>query len=227
MLFKLFKNTIIILLLQFSLVNIALAAESNIWSFVGRVAPDHWSKLDKKFETCNDGGPTATTMISKENIVKNAEPVIFDYKAYPVSNPKTVPYKKITIGKQDYKLVEFHVRLPSEHSINGEISKAAIHFIHQNENDQIAIVAVMLKIGKSNEIIKNLVATYNKSDAEKFAIEDGNLMSLVPTNTDYYYHSGNVTTPPCTKDGVSWYVMQNPVELSKEEMASLTATIEK
>lgn len=224
---KLLKNTIAILLLQSSLTNAALATESNIWSFVGRVAPDHWSKLDKKFESCNDGGPSETVVVTDKNLLTNPKPLTFYYKAYPVSNSKNAPSKHITIGKENYKLVEFHIRLPSEHSINGNISKAALHFVHQNENNKIVIVAVMLKVGKSNEVIKNLIATYNKNDAEKFAVEDGNLMSLVPTNTNYYYHTGNVTTPPCTKGGVSWYVMQNPVELSKEELALLSATIEK
>lgn len=228
---KVIINTIAILLLQSSLANVALANESSIWSFVGRVTPNHWSKLDQKFETCHDQGADKTISITDANLPIDPKDLSIDYNAYPVSNSPTAPSKHITIGDDYYKLAEFHIHLPAEHSINGVIPKAAIHFIHENINqdaiNKIAIVAVMLKTGKSNEVIKNLIATYNKRDAEKFAIEDGNLMSLVPNNTEYYFDTGKLTTPPCTKEGVSWYIMKDPVEISKEEFASLTATIEK
>lgn len=228
---KIIKNSIAILLLQSSLANVALATESNIWSFVGRVEPDHWSKLDKKFEACNDGGPKETIVITDANLPKDPKPLTFDYNAYPASSSKAAPSKHITIGEEEYKLVEFHIRLPAEHSINGNVSKAAIHFVHENTNqdaiNKIAIVGVMLKTGNSNEVIRNLIATYNKSDAEKFAVEDGNLMSLVPSNTEYYFDTASLTTPPCTKEGVSWYIMKTPIEISKEEFASLSSTIEK
>jgi carbonic anhydrase len=43
--------------------------------------------------------------------------------------------------------------------------------------------------------------------------------NLVPASTGYYTYEGSVTAPPCT-EGVTWYVMKTPVEMSADEIAA-------
>jgi carbonic anhydrase len=204
--------------------NISFAAESSIWSFVGRVSPDHWSKLDKKFESCGEAEAKGITEVTENDLDINATPIIFDYNIYKY-DPKTIEASKhMNIGGRIYKLIEFHIHLPSEHSINGNIAKAAIHFIHQDKDNNIAVVAVMIKEGKSNPTIKNLIATVYKDDKEKFAVEDGDLSSLLPVNKEYYHQIGSMSTPPCT-DKVNWYIMKDAIEATSEEITNLNKTI--
>jgi carbonic anhydrase len=204
--------------------NIAFAAESSIWSFVGRVTPDHWSKLDKKFESCGEAEAKGITEVTINDLDIKAPPIIFDYNIYKY-DPKTIKASKhMNIGGRIYKLVEFHIHLPSQHSIIGNIANAAIHFIHQDKDNNIAVVAVMIKVGKSNTTIKNLITTVDQDDKERFAVEDGDLSSLLPLNKLYYHQIGAMSTPPCT-DQVNWYIMKDPIEASTEEIIGLNKTI--
>ena len=43
--------------------------------------------------------------------------------------------------------------------------------------------------------------------------------TLLPDGTLTYRYSGSLTTPPCT-EGVSWFVMTTPVEISTEQMTA-------
>jgi carbonic anhydrase len=41
---------------------------------------------------------------------------------------------------------------------------------------------------------------------------------LVPAQTGYYTYEGSVTAPPCT-EGVTWFVMKTPTEISADQIA--------
>lgn len=40
---------------------------------------------------------------------------------------------------------------------------------------------------------------------------------MIPTNKTYYHYIGSLTTPPLSEN-VEWYVMKNPVEVSKAQI---------
>jgi|TARA_B110000503_G_C6865840_1_gene296658 carbonic anhydrase len=82
-----------------------------------------------------------------------------------------------------------------------------IHLVHQDSDNNIAIVAVMIKEGQYNSAIEKLLASTTKSDAEKFAVEDGDLTELLPVSKEYYFQKADMITPPC-KGKVSWYIMK-------------------
>ena len=213
-------------ILLFANISFAVApttGESSIWSFVGRDTPDKWESLDERFRNCK-ADQKATVIITDKDLAINAAPIIFDYKAYAYPPVSLEQSKKMSVGDKLYKLVEFHVRLPSEHSINGNISKAVVHFVHQDSNKEIVVVAVMIKEGKSNPVIKNLIETVNDGPKARFAIEDGDLTALLPTDKQYYYDEATVTTCPCTGK-VSWYIMKDSIEATAEEIIGLQKTI--
>jgi len=47
------------------------------------------------------------------------------------------------------------------------------------------------------------------------------LRQLLPANRGYYTFTGSLTTPPCSED-VTWFVLKQPVEISKPEEARFT-----
>ena len=44
------------------------------------------------------------------------------------------------------------------------------------------------------------------------------LNALLPDNRAYYSFAGSLTTPPCS-EGVSWFVLKTPVQVSAEQIA--------
>ena len=44
-----------------------------------------------------------------------------------------------------------------------------------------------------------------------------NANSLLPQDQDYFTYAGSLTTPPCT-EGVTWFVLKTPVEISAEQI---------
>jgi carbonic anhydrase len=43
--------------------------------------------------------------------------------------------------------------------------------------------------------------------------------SMLPVNQNYYMFAGSLTTPPCS-EGVTWYVLQSPVQVSAAQVAA-------
>jgi len=48
---------------------------------------------------------------------------------------------------------------------------------------------------------------------------------IIPQNAGYYTYSGSLTTPPCT-EGVRWLVLNEPVELSAEQIVAFSKIFE-
>ncbi len=232
MLVKLFKNKTIshIFLALAFCANTALAEESIHWSYVGRSGPDHWSELDKKFELCKEGVLQSPINLDKVHLVSDKEPLIFHYESYEARlkdfslKINTELSKHLEIEKKHYKLTQFHFHLPSEHSINNKTSDAELHFVHQDKDNNIVVVGVLIKEGKPNEFIKKIIESANQDNKAKYALEDGDLMTLIPENKTYFHYMGSLTTPPCT-EGVNWYVLKTPIEASKEEIEQLKQTM--
>ena len=46
--------------------------------------------------------------------------------------------------------------------------------------------------------------------------------SFLPADQTTFRYAGSLTTPPCT-EGVSWFIMIRPVEMSAEQIAAFQA----
>jgi len=44
------------------------------------------------------------------------------------------------------------------------------------------------------------------------------LAKFLPRDLSYYTYMGSLTTPPCT-EGVTWFVLKSPVDISAEQAA--------
>jgi len=51
-----------------------------------------------------------------------------------------------------------------------------------------------------------------------------NPQDLLPRGTRYYHYSGSLTTPPCS-EGVAWFVMKTPIEVSATQVEQCTAAM--
>ena len=48
--------------------------------------------------------------------------------------------------------------------------------------------------------------------------------ALLPDNRTYYRYDGSLTTPPCS-EGVKWFVLETPVELSAAQIAAFRSVL--
>ncbi len=142
---------------------------------------------------------------------------------------------RLVIGKDVYPLVQFHFHTPSEHLIiKGQYSAGhqydgELHFVHQREDGKLAVLGIFLDgshgSAVENPILKKIIEhtpeehdTYNTSGA-------GLLLDpsrLIPTdNEQVFTYAGSLTTPPCS-EGVSWYVMSEPLKISPSQIRELS-----
>ena len=155
--------------------------------------------------------------------------IVFDYKPSPlriVDNGHTIqvnfaPGSFITVQGKRYELVQFHFHKPSEEKINGKSADMVAHLVHKDADGKIAVVAVLLKTGKTNNLVEALWKSL-PSEKEKEAAVEGvqvNAADLLPDKkAAYYTFTGSLTTPPCSED-VTWFVLKTPSSISNTEVA--------
>ena len=200
------------------------------WSYSGPTGPSHWSVLEKDFDTCGVGTAQSPIDIRDENVQRSDLPSIeFGYKPSKlviVDNGHTIqvnyaPGSFITIGEKRYELVQFHFHKPSEEAVNGKRYDMVVHLVHRDSAGHLGVVAVLLAAGgRDNALIKTLWDHVPKTKEAEATVDAVTIdaTDLLPANRAYFTFVGSLTTPPCS-EGVTWFVLQNPTVVSKDEVA--------
>ena len=201
------------------------------WSYEGTSGPEHWGDLDPEYAACKSGKQQSP--IDIRNAQKAKLPAVrFEYRSGPlkiINNGYTAVRVNYTpgngnfliVGDQRYELTQFHFHHPSEEYIHGEPYDMVIHLMHQGSDGKVAAVAVLLKAGSANATIQQLWKYMPKTEGqeEQIAGVEVDPTGLLPRDTSYYTYMGSVTAPPCT-EGVTWFVLKTPVDISAEEIGA-------
>ncbi|EUJ43451.1 carbonic anhydrase [Listeria riparia] len=121
------------------------------------------------------------------------------------------------INGRNFELNQFHFHAESEHTMNGKHYPIEAHFVNESQDSRLAVIAVFFKEGKANPAFETILSNIKKGEKTTVS-EPINVAALLPTNKTYYHYLGSLTTPPLSEN-VEWYVMANPVEVSKEQIA--------
>jgi carbonic anhydrase len=203
------------------------------WTYEGEEGPEHWGELDPSYATCRQGKSQSPIDIANATSQDLAN-VAFHYQPSAVrilNNGHTVQVNYdagsyIEIEGQRYDVVQFHYHAPSEHAIHGQLFAAELHIVHRNANGQLAVVGILLDQGAENAAYQPVLDNLpGEESPEKNAGVKVNVMDLLPAVQTTYRYSGSLTTPPCT-EGVSWFVMTTPVELSAAQIAAFEKVFE-
>lgn len=141
---------------------------------------------------------------------------------------------KLIIGKDVYPLVQFHFHTPSEHLVikgqypAGHQYSGELHFVHQREDGKLAVLGIFLDGShgstSENPILKNIIEnTPEEHDAYNTGGSGIPLdpAKLIPAeNESVFTYAGSLTTPPCS-EGVSWYVMSEPLRVAQSQIRQL------
>jgi len=199
------------------------------WSYKGEHGPQNWGQLNPEYALCKNG--TMQSPVDIANVTIEVMPSIqFAYQTSNISirnngNLIQVIFEhvnSINIDGTVYHLKELLFHGPSEHTLNGQYLSMEIHLLHEDDAGNYAVVAVFIQPGMINEamnpIIENLPE--NEEDFLQPVESRMNPEGLLPDDRSYYYVDGSLTTPPCT-EGVKWYILKKPIELSVLQIAQL------
>lgn len=205
------------------------AGDHGHWSYEGHQGAPHWAELKEEFKTCGIGKSQAPIDIKTKAVKKaNLKPIGFAYAAGAaevVNNGHTIQINvpaggSVSLDGVDYKLLQFHFHTPSEEKVDGKAYPLVAHFVHQNAEGKLAVVAVLFKEGKENAGLKAVFDNLPAKEGDVRALERSiNPTDVLPVNATYYSFMGSLTTPPCSED-VRWQVMKTPVEVSKQQLAA-------
>jgi carbonic anhydrase len=198
------------------------------WSYEGA---EHWGDLDPEYAACNAGKEQSP--IDIRNAEKADLPAIrFEYKIGPlkylINNGHTIRVNYhdspgngsfLIAGGKRYQLTQFHFHRPSEEYIQGKTYDMVIHFMHEAGDGKVAGVAVLLKAGSANATIRQIWEHMPKTQGKEEDIAGVAVdpAGLLPTSATYYTYMGSLTAPPCS-EGVTWFVLKTPVDISPEEI---------
>ncbi|MGX7198969.1 carbonic anhydrase family protein [Enterococcus nangangensis] len=122
-------------------------------------------------------------------------------------------YGTALLNGRPFTLKQFHFHGQSEHTLDGQVFPLEAHFVHENINGTLGVVAVFMTIGQENagfqEVLNNY-HTFQKNAAT-------HIQCLLPQNLSYYHYMGSLTTPPLTEN-VEWYLLKEPVTISLEQL---------
>ena len=211
----------------------SLAQWKTPWTYDGATGADHWGALDPDYAVCNSGRQQSP--IDIRDAVKAGLPALhFDFRSEPlkylINNGKTIRVNYhdtpgagsfLIAGGTRYQLTQFHFHHPSEDTVNGRPYAMEVHLMLQSSDGKAAGVTVFLKAGEPNATVQKLWDHMPPTEGKEQEVAgvDIDPASLLPRDTAYYMYTGSVTAPPCT-EGVTWFVLKTPVEISPAQIAA-------
>ncbi len=148
------------------------------WGYEGEGGPEHWGKIDPAYELCGTGveqSPIDVTNAAPEDLVD----IVFDYSDTAVNilnNGHTVQinYDQGSFIEADgkvYNLLQFHFHSPSEHELDGNLTTAEMHLVHQSDDGAYAVVGVMITEGDENPAFADIWANMPDEESDVETVE--------------------------------------------------------
>ncbi len=61
----------------------------------------------------------------------------------------------VNLKSENYKLLQFHYHALSYHTIDGKYFPLEVHFVHQHSDTYLAVLSIMFKDGKDNDLFSH------------------------------------------------------------------------
>ncbi|MBV9261155.1 MAG: carbonic anhydrase [Pseudolabrys sp.] len=203
------------------------AADAPHWSYEGAEGPSHWGDLDAASKVCAVGSQQSPIDI-RDPVRAQLPPIGFTWSKPAdtvINNGHTIQANftdgnSITLGKDSYKLLQFHFHRPSEHTIDGKNFPMEVHFVHQHASGGLAVVGVLMATGNANPVFKKVVSTMPAAAGQSIKADAAiNPNGMLPANRAYYRYAGSLTTPPCAET-VQWLLLTTPIQVAEADVAA-------
>lgn len=235
------KKTSVALLLIFFILPFLSSAqvssekiETPHWGYNGDKGPEHWSEIDPGYSTCNGSYQSPIDIRSDKCQDRNTN-LEFCYHPFYIDLinnghtliEKIIEPKAMSFDGVEYTMLQFHFHTPSEHHIDGFAHPMEIHFVHQSEKGEYAVIAVLVDYGKEKS---SFLSHFTNSiphhiNEEIKTNEKAEPSEAFPSHTEnFFYYEGSLTTPPCT-EGIHWIVFEETIEATEEQIESIHRVI--
>lgn len=196
--------------------------ESPQWSYTGEQGPAHWGDLSPELATCKEGKEQSPIDIRYAQR-RDYEPLLFQYRSDSLSvtnegrglRVDAGPGSFLIVDGHEYALQQYHFHTPGEHLVQGARADMELHLVHRDAQGQVAVVAVLMQAGRRvNSTLKRIAEALPPVPGETFYGRQvaTNPLFLLPHERSYFAYRGSLTTPPCS-EGVTWFVLAEPVEV--------------
>jgi carbonic anhydrase len=197
------------------------------WGYDAEEGPEHWGSLSPEFRLADEGREQSPIDIAASGVQEGHLPAVdFRYRAthaHWVNDGHTLQHAEdgenhLIWEGQRWDLHQYHVHMPSEHTVDGFHASAELHFVHTNEEGEVLVIAVMVIAGEDHADMLVTVPhlpTQTGGEADLPVVRDPT--EWLPNDRAYWSYHGSFTTPPCT-EGVIWMVMQDPVTAPQEAL---------
>ncbi|CAB4274930.1 unnamed protein product [Prunus armeniaca] len=205
--------------------------------------PEHWGELKKEWNTCKDG-KSQSPIDLRDGIATKVNSSLEHFKvSYKPAEAKienegpviAIVWEgdagSISINGTDYILRQCHWHSPSEHSINGKRYDLELHMVHRAQNNNVAVVGFLYKIGEPNpflsEVTKEIASMTDVEKDVQLGVIDPRKMKEAQTGllvSKFYRYMGSFTTPPCT-EGVTWTINEQVLSVSKSQVTLLQQVV--
>ena len=202
------------------------------------LGPGAWGDIDRSFEECRTGFNQSPVDIT-EPVEADLPRLEFDYPTAPLAVENTghtievaMPEgsdHSLAIGEDAYRLLQYHLHAPSEHSLDGRSFDAEVHLVHESEAGELAVVGIFLERSAPSSSLVDLVLDSAPEEAgeEVELDEERSPIELLPALDDttavlmnYRTYPGSLTTPSCS-EGVRWFVSGFSTGISAEALDRL------
>jgi len=124
-----------------------------------------------------------------------------------------------------YELIQFDFHHPSEEAVRGKVTDMDVQLLHRGKDGSLAVVTVRMRedAGNPNAVLAALWQHLpKKAGATEKVTEMVSAAGLLPADRGYWTFMGSLTAPPCT-EGVRWFVFEQELSLSRDQLRAFTA----
>jgi carbonic anhydrase len=191
----------------------------------GTLGPEHWGQV------CSSGQMQSPVDITRAKTmpVPPLAPLEFHYQPAELDlvndcNHYLVKVRFpdnlwLKVARKPYRLSEIDFHEPGENAIKGKRPAMSLQFVHLSPEATFLIVEVPVVEGKENPLIgtlwKHIPASGKEQVTSSIKI---NAMDLLPADRGFYTFRGSLTNPICN-EGVAWFVLKHPIEMSASQIA--------
>lgn len=202
------------------------------WGYVGKTGPLAWGKLDPSYQACSKGHEQSPIDIHGARLNKTLQPIEFHYIAASVELENTgstivvhvKPGSYVVANGVRYDLQQFEFHHPSDSAVNGKLTDLGVELLHKSSDGKMAIIEVRLAMdrGNPNAVLAMLWPHLPQKPGAKQTVSDMvNPRGFIPADPGYWTYTGSLPTPPCT-EGVRWFVYENPISLSLDQLRTFS-----
>ncbi|GER25836.1 carbonic anhydrase family protein [Striga asiatica] len=180
--------------------------------------PQNWGNLGPNWTLCATGQSQSPINIVDYTVLNR--PTFGDLKV-----EWTGDAGGIFIKRSEFKLLQCHWHIPSEHTLNGVRFNMEQHIVHNNSEGDIAVIGILYKIGWPDYFLSR-ITPYLKS----INGEGTNIGTVDPRNInfaakpEYYRYNGSLTTPPCSEN-ITWTIFKMVRTASAQQIRALREAV--